>query len=356
MSLILTLIIFLVYGNKLVNHTTLVETAAYGTSQSKPICSITVHTSSDSVGYNLNSLLSLLNAHGRSTVSGKSKLYYDATLSHSMWNHTSSWTWTFDRFEIGSQENYLALAYYLEVQSLFAEYHGQSSRLYSKVKPSIRHIEQLDSWEPCKVDFLYKIGSAFQLTQERYPLLRRFFVGKNKMLPPSRLNQDVHYLVVHIRRGLRAMTYNIFEVLRSVCRLIRILNARYLGDLEIYIHTDGSTEFICKYLGDCCGEEKLTIFGRDDANVLQVISDMAHCDTLVGTPASLSYLGSYLTKAKHIFSGARLASQLMAPKTEDLGNYLHAVCDGHWRKCDGHELFQKSDQWLWDKGNSSARL
>jgi len=148
---------------------------------SLPICRITINGAKDGVGHNLNSLLSLLNAHGRLSHSGKSKLYYDATfLAHSMYHGES--TWTFEHLNKGSDENNMSIAYYLEVQRLFAMYHGQSPRSYRFVKPPLHWITDLDNEEPCKADMLYQIGNAFFLTQERYQYLRLFFINKNKLL------------------------------------------------------------------------------------------------------------------------------------------------------------------------------
>jgi len=355
MLLVLLLIILPVTGNILWVYEILPYTVAnvnpWATfadvdSSPLPICRITINGAKDGLGHNLNSLLSLLNAHGRLSNSGKSKLYYDATfLTHTMYHHES--TWTFEHLEVGSEENNISIAYYLEVQRLFAEYNGQSPRSYRAVNPALHWIADLDDEEPCKVDIVYQIGNAFFLTQERYHFLRDFFVDKNKHLPPSRLNPDLHSLVVHIRMNDGEYRYTVKQVVMVVGRLIRLLSARYLSTVEVYIHTDGFKKLIKDNLGPKLWVRKLFISGRNDANVLQVISDIAHCDTFVGTPASLSHLGSYLTKAKQVFGAGNPNFELMSPRTKDLHKYIEDICYDKFEKCNGDEFFLISDQWIW---------
>jgi len=351
MLFVLLLIFLPVTVNRLWDYEILPDSIAFAdvSSSSLPICRITINGAKDGLGHNLNSLLSLLNAHGRLSNSGKSKLYYDATfLTHTMYHHES--TWTFEHLKAGSEENNISISYYLEVQRLFAQYNGQSPRSYRVVNPALHWIADLDDEEPCKEDFVYQIGNAFFLTQERYPFLRDFFVDQNKHLPPSRLDPELHSLVVHIRMNDGEYRYTVDQVVMVVARLIRLLTARYLGNVEVYIHTDGSKKLLLDHLGRRKMCKKLIISGRNDSNVLQVISDIAHCDTFVGTPASLSHLGSYLTKAKQVFGGGNPNFQLMAPRTKDLHQYVKDICSDtadHEDKCNGDELFLLSDQWVW---------
>jgi len=347
-SLALTSALWLSSGNELENNWIHKKIVANVTSRSKPICNIAINAQNDGLGQNLNSLLSLLDAHGKLTLSGKSELYYDATF-HSYSMYYKEHSWQFAGLTPHSEENYLAFAYYVQVQRLFAKYHRQSPRLYSEVTPPLRDIWQFYYEEPCKVDSLYQISNAFYLEQERNSLIRRFFVDNNKLLPPSRLNQEVHSLVVHIRLDGESY-YDERQVFLSVSRIIRILRARYLGNVDTYIHTDRSREFVENQLGFIMWEKakrKITVVGRNDTNVLQLISDMAYCDTFVGTPASLSYLGSYLTKAKDVFGAGGTAFNLMAPRAEDLENYLEFICEGNWQKCDGKMQINEADHWVW---------
>lgn len=316
-----------------------------------PVCTITINSAKDGIGHNLNSLLSLLNAHGRLTVSGKSVLYYDATfLTHLM--YIKETTWTFDHFKSGSEENYRSIAYYLEVQRLFALDQKQRPRQYTKCRPALHWIKWLSDEEPCRPDWIYQIGNAFYLTQERYPSLRRLFVEDNKLLPPSRLSSELHSLVVHMRQTDGGYRYNIFQFIKSIGRFLRLMQARHKGQIEVYIHTDGSTQLIRKKIGGLLMWKNINILGKNETSVLQVISDMAYCDTLVGTPASLSHLGSYLSNAKLIFGGGRPNFNMMAPRTQDLDEYINGICEEHWNKCNGKTFFDESDTWVWgDEGN-----
>merc|ERR1719233_997858 len=93
----LLILILYVSDNKFISH--IVSVIFNLKSAYIPLCRITINPAKDGLGHNLTSLLSLLNAHGRRSVSGKSVLYYDASfLGHSMYLKESYWS--FDHFEI----------------------------------------------------------------------------------------------------------------------------------------------------------------------------------------------------------------------------------------------------------------
>merc|ERR1719320_1849328 len=131
----------------------------------------------------------------------------------------------------------------------------------------------------------------------------------------------------------------------AIGRLFRIAQFRRNGLVEMIVHTDGSLDDIKEWFGPHLSDVSLQ--GKNDTNVLQLISDLVHCDTMVGTPGSLSHLGSYLTKAAKIFAGGKPNFKLMNPRTQDLHHYIRVLCTDHWKYCDGKEKFDSEDvRWL----------
>jgi len=120
-----------------------------------------------------------------------------------------------------------------------------------------------------------------QHLKKNMKIIKNFFV--NKYLPSNRLKQK--NIVFHIRMGdaMPGRRNSILNYNNSVLRLIDRLKKGY-SDHILYFHTDDNIDFIINNINN---EMKYVIQDKT-TNILNVLSDFIHSNTMVSANSSLS--------------------------------------------------------------------
>ena len=138
------------------------------------------------------------------------------------------------------------------------------------------------------IDNIYREPNIHMINSKEK--IKYYFTKNNIYLPePSFKNDKRHNIVIHIRKG---DTLSRQKELKELGLVIKNIQKR--KNILITIHSNG-------ILKEYENNENTVLKGRN-TEVLQVLSDMINAETLIISQSSLSYIATWLTNAKEVYT------------------------------------------------------